>query len=161
MHILINPQFYRNKIETAPIVLNTDFMSELVVCGTGARFKFMWRPESRRGGDDIYIVDETAAAILTAMNTAYFATGVTFNVYDDFDITKAPVATIFNVAEISRAYEYWNLPGDHNYSVIEVNEKGSKIEKYLVNAWFTTIPDLAGTGTTTTTSTTTTTTTTA
>ena len=156
MHILVNPQYYRNKIETDPIVLNTDFMSELVVSGTGARFKFMWKPESRRGGDDIYIVDETAAAILTAMNTAYNATGVTFNVYDDFDITKTPVATIFNLAEISRAYAWWEDPTNHNYSVIEVNEKGSKIRKYLVNAWFTTIPDLAETGTTTTTSTTTT-----
>jgi len=156
MHILINPQFYRNKIETDLIVLNTDFMSEIVVSGTGARFKFMWRPEDRRGGDDIYIVDETAAAILTAMDTAYAATGVTFNVYVDFDITKTPVATIFNLAEISRAYPWWEDPTNHNYSVIEVNEKGSKIRKYLVNAWFTTIPDLAATGTTTTTSTTTT-----
>ena len=156
MHILVTPQYYRNKIETKPIVLNTDFMSEVVVSGTGARFKFMWRPEDRQGGDDIYIVEETAAAVLTAINTAYNATGVTLNVYPDFDITQTPVATIFNVAEISRAYEYWNLPGNHNYSVIEVNEKGSKIRKYLINGWFTTIPDLAATGTTTTTSTTTT-----
>ncbi len=156
MHILVNPQYYRNKIETALIVLNTDFMSEVVVSGTGARFKFMWKPEDRRSGDDIYIVDETAAAILTAINTAYNATGVTFNVYPDFDITQTPVATIFNIAELSRAYAYWNDPTNHDYSVIEINEKGSKIRKYLINGWFTTIPDLAETGTTTTTSTTTT-----
>ncbi len=143
--------------DRTPVVLNTEFISQVRVYQTSkSRFRFFPRPESKRGGRDKYIVEETNAEIVTAINTAFFATGITFNVYPDHDPTATPVATIFNVAEIIIAYEYEYNP---LFTWIEVNEKSWKQRKYLIDTLLENIPGKSETGTTTTTSTYTTTTT--
>ena len=136
------------------MVLNTEFISQVKVYQTSkSRFRFFYRPESKRGGRDKYIVEETNAEIVTAINTAFFATGITLNVYPNHDPTATTVATIFNVAEIIIAYDY---EYDATKIWIKVNEKGWKQRLYLVDMLLVNLPGKAETGTTTTTTTTTT-----
>ena len=152
--------------DVGQIVLNTAFLSELRVYQTSkSRFEYLHFPESRRSGKDTYIVEESNAAILAAMNTAFFANAITLNTYDipnhlrlqDTDLTTTP--TVFNVAEIVVAWPYSRDPADLQATWIIVNEKGFHPERYLVNMKFTDLPGKAETGTTTTTSTTSTSTT--
>ena len=148
--------------DVGQIVLNTDFMNELRVYGTGSRFEYFHFPESRRSGHDTYIVEESNATILAAMDTAFFANAITLNTYDIpnhmrlQDTDKVTTPTVFNVKEIVAAWPYSRKPADMVASWIIINEKGFHPERYLVDSIFTNIPGLAETGTTTTTSTSTT-----
>jgi len=136
------------------VVLNTEFISQVRVYDTShSRFRFFYRPESKRGGRDKYIVEQTNAEIVTAMNSAFAAVGITLNVYPDHNPLATPVATIFNVAEIIIAYQYEYNP---LFTWIECNEKGWKQRLYLVDILLKDLPGKSETGTTTTTSTSTT-----
>jgi len=135
-------------------VLNTAYMNELKVFeSTKSRFRFFNRTEDRRGGDDMYVVTETKAALKVEMDKTYTAISIELDVYKDNDPTKATVATIFNVKEIVRAYPYRR--DDWTKCWIEVNEKGWWIRKYLVAHYYANLPGLAETGTTTSTTSTT------
>lgn len=158
MLTLLNVKRRNHKVDEGQLVLNTAFISELRVYQTSkSRFRYFMRPEDRRGGYDTFIVSETNAAIVAAMNTAFNATAITLNVYPDEDIQKTPVATVFNVAEIVEVSEYVSDP---TKSWVEINWKGFHVKRYLVNHKMVNVPAIAETGTTTTTSTTTTSTTT-
>ena len=165
MLMTLSPRRRNWTIDVGQIVLNTDFVTELrVYQATKSRFEYFHFPESRRGGHDTYIVEESNAVILAAMNTAFFAEAITLDVYDipnhlllqDTDLTTTP--TVFNVKEIVVAWPYSRNPADLVATWIIVNEKGFHPERYLVDLLFTNLPGKAETGTTTTTSTYTTTT---
>jgi len=159
MLILINT-LTRNGAEKARcIVLNTDYMTELrVYDSTKARFKYLLKPEDRRGGDDYFVVSETKVAIQTEMDKTYSAISIELDVYKDNNPLKATIATTFQVKEIVRAYP--DTRTDKTKCWIEVNEKGWWIRKYLINHYYVNLPALASTGTTTSTTSTTSTTTT-
>ena len=148
--------------DVGQIVLNTDFITELRVYGTGSRFEYFHFPESRKSGHDTYIVEESTAVILAAMNTPFFAEAITLNTYHLpnhmrlQDTDKVTTPTVFNVKEIVVAWPYSRKPADLVASWIIINERGFHPERYLVDSIFTNIPGLAETGTTTTTSTSTT-----
>jgi len=130
-------------------VLNTDFISEVeTYSSTKAKFQFMQKPDDRRGGKDEYIVSESRASIVVAMNRSFNAVALTLSAYQDNDATKTAVPTVFHAAEIIRAYP--NTITDHTKSWIEYNHKG-KMQKYLVNSYFVDIVDVAYTGSSTTT----------
>ena len=154
MLTLIHRESVNGIVKTGGMVLNTAYMNELKTFQTTkARFRFFNRTEDRRGGDDMYVVTETKAALKTEMDKTYTAISIDLNVYKDNNPDKATVATIFNVKEIVRAYP--NTRDDWTKCWIEVNEKGWWIRKYLVAHYYVDIPGLAETGTTTTTSSTT------
>jgi len=151
---LVTQEQRNQKSVSGGIVLNTEFMGEVQTTETTkSKFHFYNKPEDRRGGFDKFVVTESRAAILTGMNTALNAIGLTLNVYPDNDATKSVVATVFNADEIIMAYP--NSRTDKTKCWIEVNEKGTRVRKYLVNHYYVDIAALAETGTTTTTSTTT------
>ena len=55
-------------------VLNTDFITEMTVSGTGASFKYCFNPESRRGDNVRVTVSDTVARIQAIMNQDYAQT---------------------------------------------------------------------------------------
>lgn len=114
--------------KTGGLVVGTDFITEMVVSGTGARFKLLAQPENRRGSQDVVIVTNTVAEIRTAMDTANALTAITLRVFPDEDTTQATVYTVFNVAEIVRAWP--DSTGFNTY--MDVNEKGA-IRRYLID----------------------------
>jgi len=134
------------------IVINTDFISDLVVSGTGAQFLYHRLPENRRGPGDLYVVEETVAEIRGKMDTALAADSLVVEVFPRWDITEDTVTTIFRAAEIVEIYPASDV--DRDYSWMIVNEKGKNV-KYLVDQYYIDFVGIAKTGSTSTTTSTT------
>lgn len=140
-------------------VLNTNFITEVkTINSTQARFRFQSDPDDRRGAKDLYIVQESRAEVVTAINRSINADAITLSVYPDNDSTQTPVATVFRAHEIIQCYPHSR--SDRTKSWIEVNEKGTAVEKYLIAHYYLDVADYVYTGSSTTTSTTSTSTTT-
>ena len=160
MLTLLTVESRRNKTVSPSegIVLNTQFITELQTYSTTkSKFKFCPKPEDRRGGTEEFVVTEQRVAIATEANKALNAITITLNVYPDVDNTQTSVATMFNNQEIIMAYP--ELRTDRDECWIEVNEKGWKPKKYLVEHYYVDIAALSESGATTTTETTSTSTT--
>ena len=136
-------------------VLNTDFITELTVSGTGASFKYCFNPESRRGGHERITVSDTVARIQAIMNQDYAQTSVTVSVYPEQDLSEDPVYTSFNISEVTRVWPYSAASRKTGlvagtYSWLEINEKG-QIKRYLIDNYYMELVQLARTVSTSTT----------
>jgi len=159
MLTLLTQESRKGKTESGGIVLNTEFITELQTTqSTKSKFKFCPKPEDRRGGTEEFVVTEALATIRTEANKSFTAICITLNAFPENDNSQTSVATVFNNKEIIMAYPEDRT--DRTECWIEVNEKGWKPKKYLVEHYYVDIPALSETGTTTTTSTSTTSTTT-
>ena len=160
MLTLLTVEKRRNKTVSPSegLVLNTQFITELQITETTkSKFLFCPKPEDRRGGTEEFVVTEQLVALRTEANKALTAIMITLNVFPDDDNTKTSLATVFNNQEIIMAYP--NSRTDRTECYIEVNEKGWKPKRYLVEHYYVDIAALSETGTTTTTTTTSTSTT--
>lgn len=134
------------------VVLNTQFMSEIVVSGTGAAFKYFPQPMDRRGRTEEWVVSETVAQIRTAMGTGW-STNVA--ILDHYDTPMEPLTTqrvfVLN-AEIVKIYPDAR---NRNRSWVLVSKGGAKVSRYLVNQYYLDFVQIAETGSTSTTTSTT------
>ena len=136
-------------------VLNTDYITEMTVSGTGASFKYCFNPESRRGGNVRVTVSDTVARIQAIMNQDYAQTSITVGVYPEQDLTEDPVYTTFNCKEVTNCWPYSAASRRTGlvagtYSWLEINEKG-QIKRYLIDNYYMELVQLARTVSTSTT----------
>jgi len=121
-------------------VLNTDFMTELSVSGTGSSFRYCGIPESRRGGHERIIVSDTVARIRAIMNQDPAQTSITLAVFPRQDPTVDAVWTVFNISEVIRCWPYSAASRKTGlvagtYSWLEINEKG-QVKRYLIDHYY-------------------------
>lgn len=153
MLTLVTRESVNGVSEIGGMVLNTSCISKLQTYSTTkARFKFHFKPETKSGGFDTYIVTESRATVKADMDRSFNAVTLQLNVYPDNDSTETVIATVFNAEDIIKAYP--NTRTDRTKCWVEVNERGFKPRKYLVAHYYVDIYALARYGTTTTTSTT-------
>ena len=141
------------KISVSLVVINTDYISELVVYSSWAKFLFFEQPEDRRRArKHEWIVTNTVAQIRAAMNTPYALNMIGLDVFPDNDITKATRRQFYNLKEIVKIYPH-NLNRD--FSWVLINLKGFKLERLLVDNYYLDFVSLGKTGSTSTTTSTT------
>ena len=153
MLTLVTRESRNGQTETGGMVLNTSCISKLrTYLTTKSRFKFHFKPETKSSGTHVYVVTESKATVKDDMDRAFTARTMSFNVHPDNDATQTVVATVFNLEDIIRAYPHTRL--NRTKCWIEVNERGFKARKYLIDSYFVDVYALARYGSTTTTSTT-------
>jgi len=134
-------------------VFNTDCISEVKTYNTtGARFRYRHKPDRKSGGEDLYVVSESRATVLTAINKSFNATGVTLNVHPENSASNSVVATVFNAKDI--VFVFPNTTYNAELCWLVVNENGTKHRRYLAAHKMVNVVALVETGTTTTTTTT-------
>jgi hypothetical protein len=131
------------------IVINTEFMSEIKTHTSGSVFKYLSKPEDRRGGYDLYVVSETPTLLKAKMNASINATAITLSAYPNNDATQTAEAITFQAKEIVAAFPH--TVNTRTKCWLLVNEKGNKVRRYLVAHYYVDIADYVGTGSTTTT----------
>ena len=129
---------------TGGTVLNTDFITEMTVSGTGAAFRYCPQAESRRGSHERITVSDTVTRIQAIMNQAYAQTSITLSVFPEEDLTATTVWTTFNIAEIEEGWPYSranrqavNASGTNadSMSYVKINEKG-QIKRYIIDHYY-------------------------
>ena len=148
------------KALTGGIVMQTKFMGELVVSGTGCAFKFYERPETFNGSPTDYVVAETVAYIRARMNDVASTNTVILDVFPHNDPTSDTVRHWAHYDEIVKVYpaEPPINTIDRDRSWLILNLSGTKIERLLVNQYYLDFVQINVTGSTSSTTTSTSTT---
>ena len=135
------------------IVLQTEFMGELVVSGTGTAFKFYERPENFRGLPTDYVVTENVAYIRSFMNLTATDEVVILDAFPHNDTTLDTVRHWAHYDEIVKVYPAEPAINtiDRDYSWVILNYSGTKIERILVDQYYLDFVQYNRTGSTSTT----------
>ena len=134
-------------------MMQTKFMGELVVSGTGCAFKFYERPETFNGSPTDYVVAETVAYIRARMNDVASTNTVILDVFPHNDTTSDTVRHWAHYDEIVKVYPAEPAINtiDRDYSWVILNYSGTKIERILVDQYYLDFVQYNRTGSTSTT----------
>jgi len=127
-------------------VLNSSFITEMTVSGTGASFLYCGNPESRRGGHERIVVSDTVARIRAIMNQDPAQASITLAVFPRQDPTEDPTWTVFNISEVVECFPYSRASRKTGlvagtYSWLDINEKG-QLKRYLIDHYYMELPML-------------------